>query len=87
LKRAVKALPIYDIDVMRDIVNLALELTPIDRLHAGDAASGGKSLDERLNDLSQKSIRGKLTPTEYDEYVKLTDAQIKRDERRERNAA
>lgn len=87
LKRAIDALPMADIEVTRDIMNLALELAPIDRLIDGDASSGGKSIEEQIDELSTKSVKGTITPAEDKKYEQLLKAQMQRDERQQRGRA
>lgn len=87
IKRAIEMMPKADIEVTRDLVKLVLENTPEDRLFSGDGDSGGKSLEAQRDELTQKSIRGKLTPEEDAKYNRIIGAINTRNERRQRSAA
>jgi hypothetical protein len=76
-----------DLELVRDIVALALDAAPEDRLMDGDGDSGGRSLDEQVAELSNKSIRGKLTPAEDAKLNHLIGLQLRRNERTQSNAA
>lgn len=76
-----------DLELVRDIVALALDTAPEDRVFEGDSAAGGKSLDDQIEELTQKSIRGKLNKTEDEKYNRLLAARLKRDERKQSRAA
>jgi hypothetical protein len=76
-----------DLEFVKDIIKLARDSAPEEVLFSGDGDAGGKSLDEQLDELTQKSIRGKLSSSEKAKYDQLTAAAVKREERARGRAA
>jgi hypothetical protein len=68
--------------VVQESIALALAMAPEDALFSGDAGSGGKSIDDRIAELRDMKLSGKITPPQIAEYDKLYEAKYARDQRR-----
>jgi hypothetical protein len=68
----------HDKGVLAEAVELALELADPESLIGGEPGLGGKSMEDRIDELSGKY--GKRTPAEEKEYDRLLEARIKRNE-------
>jgi hypothetical protein len=77
LAQAIKAFA-HDKGVLAEAVELALELADPETLIGGEPSMGGKSIDERIGELSSKY--SSRTPAEEKEYERLLEARLKRDE-------
>jgi hypothetical protein len=76
-----------DLELVRDIIALARDTADGDALYSGDGESGGKSLDEQIDELSTKAVVGKLTPAEDKRYMDALATRERRRERQQRNRA
>ncbi len=76
-----------DLEVVRDIVSIARAAAPEDALYGGDGAAGGKSIDDRINELLDKSGARTMTKAESAELDKLYELRVARDSRRQTRAA
>jgi hypothetical protein len=72
-----------DLDVLRDLVTLARANADEDALYGGDGAGGGKSIDQEINELLDKSAQGKLTKADNARLDHLYEVRVTRDAKRE----
>ena len=73
--------------VLKDIIGLAREFADEEALYGGDGAGGGKSIDDEIAALKDKSFAGKLSQAEDARYNDLIAARMRRDQRRTSRAA
>jgi hypothetical protein len=72
-----------DLEVIRDLVTLARANADEDALYGGDGAGGGKSIDQEINELLDKSAQGKLTKADNARLDHLYEVRVTRDAKRE----
>ena len=75
-----------DLDIVRDIVSLARAGADEEALYGGDGFGGGKSIDDQIKELLDKSVSGTMTRAEDARLTQLYEARVARDTKRGRAA-
>lgn len=78
---------VYDPTIIKAIIAMARSYADEDALIGGDGAGGGKSIDDEIAELVNKSAGTRLTEAEDARLTQLYEARVARDERRGRRAA
>lgn len=73
---------LHNKSLIREVMSDALDMSPPGAMLEGDSAGGGRSLDEQINDLTTKSLRGPLTESEDRRLNQLHGERIRRNEKR-----